>query len=330
LNRSKVIEALELFNEKAEKYEVIKKGGKLKNKRINVVVLSSKNSQQFQKRIAEEFKKIKNITKKHKFEINFINPTSSHQKLADRFTKKSPAQYFPAYQLKMVHENIMPIDEIDCNVPLILIQEKVDWSHVTPERAVLHELGHAKHDKPDLKTLALLIQFKASSINLLHAHIIEKFFQTVPWDLPPEYPIKAVIGEVQANRFMFENTRDPKKIVSSWKQATSDMEKQNPISRFIEIVAFISSVKTLEMVSNSKLCDRTPYNKKSKTAVEIGEKMGVYAYEDDWINFLRLFIIAWGKEIGFKNVEKLADIVMIYTAEIEKEGVDNILEKVLA
>jgi hypothetical protein len=119
---------------------------------------------------------------------------------------------------------------------------------------------------------------------------------------------------------MFENIRDPKKIVSLWKQATSDMEKQNPISRFIDIVAFISTVKTLEMLSNSKLCDRTPYNKKSKTAVEIGEKMGGYAYEDDWINFLRLFIIAWGEEMGINNAENFADIVRIYAAEVEKRA----------
>jgi len=330
LNRGKVIEALELFNEKAEKYEVIKNGSKLKNKRINVVVLSSKNSQKFQKKIAEEFKKIENIVKKNKFEINFIHPTSSHQKLADRFLKKFPAQYFPACQLKIVHEFIVPIDKIDCNVPSILIQEKADWSHATPERVVLHELGHAKYDEPDLKILALLIEFKALLINLFHARIIKKFFQTVPWDLPPEYPFKAVIGEAQANRFMFENIRNHKKIVSSWKRAISYMEKQNPISHFIEIVAFISTVKILEMISNSKLCDRTPYNMKSNTATEIGEEMGAYAYEDDWINFLRLFIIAWGKENGLKNIEKFADVVMIYTAEIEKEGVDNILEKVLA
>lgn len=292
------------------------------------MVLSSKNSQ-FQKRIAEEFKKIENVTREHKFELTFMNPTSSHLKLVDRFLEKFPAQYFPTGQLKIVHKDIMPIDEIDCNVPLILIQEEADWSHGTPEMAVLHELGHANHNKPDLKLLMLLIQFKVSLINFTHAHIIEKFFQTVHWDLPSEYPLKAIIGEAQANRFMFENFRDPQKIVSLWKQEISDIQKQNPLSRFIEIVAFVSTVKILEMISNSMLCDRTPYNKKSKTAVKIGEKLGTYAYEDDWINFLGLFIIAWGKEIGV-NVKKLANVVMIYATEIEKEGVNEILEKLLA
>lgn len=221
-----------------------------------------------------------------------------------------------------MHKQILPIADVDRETPLIILKEDADWTF-TLEWTILHELGHAKYTKHDLKTLMLLILQKAWQTNVYHARAIQKFFEAVPWDLPKDHPLKAFVAEARAEKFMFDNASDPGKIASLWRELISErLDQVVSTSRFVDLALSFASIIALELISGTELCDKKPFYEKSKKAAEIGEKMGNYAYQGDWVSFLQAYVNAWGKTYNVENTEKLANVLSNYANEIVRDGAD--------